>query len=73
MKYLYGLRLRGFSPGCQPRDGFVEVADSWFTKEYSQKRGVNYHDTLIYSRKLKDDELEKYEMDFFGVINELQI
>ncbi len=27
-KYVYGMRLRGFSIGCQPKDGFIERRDS---------------------------------------------
>ena len=54
---LYGMRLRGFSPGCQPKDGFNEREDDPSGK---------YHDILIYSRKLTDRELEEYELDYLG-------
>lgn len=54
--YLYGMRLRGFSPMCQPTDGLIQRKDDWC-------RG-RYHDILVYDRKLTDKELEDYELDF---------
>ena len=54
--YLYGMRLRGFSPMCQPMDGLIHRKDDWC-------RG-RYHDILVYDRKLTDKELEEYELDF---------
>lgn len=57
MKYKYGMRLRGFSIGCQPMDGFIERQDD--------TRG-KYHDILIYSRMLTTEELKAYELDYIG-------
>lgn len=51
----YGMRLRGFSPGCQPMDGFVDVRPSKI-----------YHDVLYYNRLLTDKERETYELDYLG-------
>ncbi|MBQ6800124.1 MAG: hypothetical protein IJP08_03330 [Bacteroidaceae bacterium] len=53
-QYRYGMRLRGFSIGCQPMDGFVERQDDTTGK---------YHDILVYDRKLTEKELEEYELD----------
>ena len=53
--YLYGMRLRGFSIGCQPMDGLVERLDD--------KSGL-YHDILVYDRKLTQKELDDYELDW---------
>lgn len=50
----YGMRLRGFSPGCQPMQGFVERLDDPTGR---------YHDVLIYDRKLTEQELADYELD----------
>ena len=55
MKYYYGMRLRGFSIGCQPMKGLLERMDDDTGK---------YHDILVYSRPLKDKELADYEMDY---------
>lgn len=55
--YYYGMRLRGFSIGCQPREGFYEVMDD---EEH------RYHDILVYTRPLTDQELKDYELDFLG-------
>lgn len=57
--FKYGMRLRGFSIGCQPMKGFYERQD-----DDSRK----YHDILIYERKLTDEELMDYELDFLGEI-----
>lgn len=55
--FLYGMRLRGFSPGCQPKDGLVERQDDVTGK---------YHDILVYDRELTEDELKNFELDFIG-------
>ena len=57
MNYKYGMRLRGFSIGCQPMDGFIERKDDTTGK---------YHDILIYNRPLKNEELKAYELDYIG-------
>lgn len=56
-KFIYGMRLRGFSIGCQPMDGFWECRDDASGK---------YHDLLVYTRMLSDRELSDYELDFIG-------
>lgn len=55
--YVYGMRLRGFSPGCQPKDGFMERRDD--------NSGL-YYDVIVYDRKLSQQELLDYELDFLG-------
>lgn len=45
--YVYGMRLRGFAPLCQPKDGFVERRDS-----------TTYHDLIVYDRKLTEKEMQ---------------
>lgn len=55
--FSYGMRLRGFSPGCQPMNGFVDRRDD---------TAGRYHDILVYDRRLSDDELKNYELDFIG-------
>ena len=54
--YKYGMRLRGFAPGCQPKEGFFCYICA------SEK----YHSIIAYDRKLTDKELRDYEMDFIG-------
>ena len=54
VRFLYGMRLRGFSIGCQPMDGLIERLDD--------KSGL-YHDILAYNRQLTDKECEDYELD----------
>ena len=54
MKYTYGMRLRGFSIGCQPMDGFIERQDDTTGR---------FYDLLVYGRKLTDEEIENYELE----------
>ena len=56
-KFIYGMRLRGFSVGAQPMKGIVEALP-----DHSEK----YHNILIYSRKLSRREMEDYELDYIG-------
>lgn len=55
-KYKYGMRLRGFSIGCQPMNGLLMTEDS----------DREYYSYLYYERKLTYKELEDYELDFIG-------
>lgn len=52
--YEYGMRLRGFSIGCQPMKGFVERKDD---------RTGRYYDILVYDRELSEKEIKDYELD----------
>lgn len=58
--YRYGMRLRGFSIGCQPMDGFVKREDS---------KDNSYYDILIYSRELTAAELKAYALDYISKEN----
>lgn len=57
MTYKYGMRLRGFSIGCQPKTGFIERTDDVSGR---------YYDILAYDRRLTEQELEDYELDYLG-------
>ena len=52
--FYYGMRLRGFSPGCQPKDGFLRQEDDPTGK---------YHDIIVYDRRLSEDEIRHYDLD----------
>lgn len=54
--HYYGMRLRGFSPGAQPK-GVKERKDDIKRK---------YWDILVYERKLTDEEVKMYELDYLG-------
>ena len=54
-RWSYGMRLRGFSIGCQPKEGFVERTDDPDGK---------YWDIIVYDRPLTDTELDAYDLDF---------
>ena len=53
-EYKYGMRLRGFSPGCQPKEGFLRREDD---------NMGDYYDIIVYNRPLAEDELINYELD----------
>jgi len=53
MEHRYGMRLRGFSPGAQPK-GCIRREDD--------KTG-KYHDIIVYERELTADEVEHYSLD----------
>lgn len=54
MEFKYGMRLRGFSPGCQPMNGFLRREDDTTGK---------YHDILVYDRQLTEQEVYAYDLD----------
>lgn len=56
--WVYGMRLRGFAPGCQPMEGFVEREDDPDGK---------YWDILLYDRPLTLEEERDYELNYIGV------
>lgn len=58
--YTYGMRLRGFSIGCQPLQGFLRREDDLSGK---------YYDLIVYDRPLTETELKNYELDFLEGTN----
>lgn len=59
--YYYGMRLRGFSIGCQPKNGIVQVLDD---------QTNTYYDILVYDRKLTEKEVADYELDELEKVGE---
>lgn len=55
----YGMRLRGFSPGCQPTQGFYSREDD---------ETGRYWDVLTYTRELAPEEVRAYELDPLGAV-----
>ena len=55
--YTYGMRLRGFAPGCQPIEGLIRIEDDASGK---------YYNLLTYNRKLTEAEVEQYELERCG-------
>ena len=58
--YKYGMRLRGFSFGCQPNVGLDHADDDESGKYWS---------ILYYTRKLTENEVRDYELDYLGGID----
>lgn len=64
---IYGMRLRGFAPGCQPMNGFQssiegEAFDT-FSEWVEEAKGRTYHAFLVYNRELTEAECDDYELD----------
>lgn len=55
--HVYGMRLRGFSPGAQPKDGWLETEEDPLG---------DYWNILVYNRKLTDKEVKEYDLDSLG-------
>lgn len=55
--YLYGMRFRGFAPGCQPMEGFIDAREDVLGE---------YHNVLTYDRVLTRKEEDQYELDYIG-------
>ena len=60
-KYLYGMRLRPFSLGCQPMTGLAEWRECK-SGQYSR----SYWNILVYNRPLEEWEVRNFELDFIG-------
>ena len=52
-EYKYGMRLRGYSPGAQPK-GVLRREDDTTGK---------YHDIIVYDRPLSAEEISNYDLD----------
>lgn len=59
--YIYGMKSRGFSPGCQPKHDFVDRLDDDSGK---------YWDLLVYKVLLSGDEMRNYELEYVGETDE---
>lgn len=53
MEYHYGMRLRGFNPGAQPKEVLRREDDPT----------GKYWDIIVYDRKLSAAEIDDYELD----------
>jgi hypothetical protein len=55
--YNYGMRLRGFSIGCQPMEHFYEHVDD---------ANNEYWDIISYTQPLSDFNIKHYSLIFLG-------
>lgn len=59
--YKYGMRLRPYDIGCQPKDGFLCV------DEGGTADGYGYHNFVYYISKLDRKTADNYDLDYIGV------
>lgn len=57
MYYVYGMKYRGFSLGCQPMTDFVRRIDD---------PNGDFYDVIMYSRELTQEEIRQYELTPLG-------
>ena len=55
-EYAYGMRLRGFSPGAQPKAGLLYAIDPTFTYR-------RYWSIVFYDHELSEEECRQYSLD----------
>ena len=55
--HVYGMRSRGYAPGCQPK-GVIY----WTDCTHSER----YHSIIAYAEKLLQKEERQYELDYIG-------
>lgn len=53
--FVYGMKLRGFSPGCQPMAGLVK---------YAPDPTGRFYDLLFYTYLLSADDMAQYDLVF---------
>lgn len=65
--FIYGMKLRGFSPWAQPDEGLLGKVED-FDKYYGNMYDRDYYDYLIYDRVLEIDEEVTYDLDLVGKV-----
>lgn len=58
--YKYGMRLRPYGIGCQPKDGLLCVAEGGTVDGYS------YHNFIYYIARLGKETADNYDIDYLG-------
>lgn len=67
MIYCYGMRLRGFSPGCQPMKGLLCCLDDGQKKRMGLDRDTRYKDVLAYKTLVPLEQCDEYDLDYLGI------
>ncbi len=62
LKYVYGMRQRGCSPGCQPKEGFIRREN----EQVAIDMNSDYWDVISYNRELTDEEMKHFSLDYLG-------
>ena len=58
-RFAYGMRMRGFSLGCQPMGDLIEALDD---------PTETFYNILVYGRRLTGDEVKQYELQYLGEV-----
>ena len=69
MGYVYYLPFRPPMPGAMPRSGLVSMED--FGDKRETPIGIDAWGKVIYNRKLTDDEVYDYELNYGGMTDEI--
>lgn len=60
MYYYYGMKLRPYGIGCQPKDMYLLI---------DCEPSARYHSIIYTLEKLSDEQLKAYDLDYLGCIN----
>lgn len=63
--WLYGMKERGFGPGCQPKEGLAYLATGQRVAVILAG-GRKYWDVIAYGKELSSREIVDYELEFIG-------
>jgi len=70
--HFYGMRIRPFGIGCQPKDGLIGRYEDDFPEGMRKPDVIyikKYWDCIAYSRMLTDDEVCHYSLDYLGSVD----
>lgn len=55
--FKYGMRVRGFAPGAQPKEGWLDAEVDPLDE---------YWNVIVYNRPLTEKEIKEYDLDYLG-------
>lgn len=66
--YFYGMRMRPFGPGSQPKSNLIVGFDNnTVADEFKVDTKRNYYNIVAYSEPLSDKQCKEYELDYITV------
>lgn len=65
--YIYGMKARPYSIGCQPMEGLVTHKIYEVKEILTAEERNKFHDILLYDRRLSDKEQYDYELQCLGI------
>ena len=63
MRYIYARKSKHFNADAYLKKGFVMASRN------QDVDGSKYYDLVVYDKKLKDEEVKKWELEYIGGFN----